>query len=83
MSTDPFHAGRSGGRPGRHPAPRAVSWAQTLAVFCFGASILMELGPSEWHWPLWGHGWPILILDGVGALLMAGSLVLLWAARRR
>lgn len=79
MSNDPFRAAP----PRKHPTPRLVSWAQSTALFCFGASILLEVGQSQWHWPLLGRGWPILGLDIAGALLMAASLVILWAGRRR
>jgi hypothetical protein len=60
-----------------------VSWAQSLALFCFGTSILLEFGQSQWHWPLLWHGWASLVLDCTGALLMVASLVLLWVTRRR
>ncbi|MBB2203909.1 hypothetical protein [Gluconacetobacter takamatsuzukensis] len=79
MPNDPF---RTAPQP-RPPASRVVSWTQSAALFCFGASILLEVGQSQWHWPLLGRGWPILGLDIAGALLMAASLVLLFAARRR
>ncbi len=79
MSNDPFRATP----PRKAPTPRLVSWAQSAALFCFGASILLEFGQAQWHWPLFGRGWPILGLDIVGALLMAASLVLLRARRNR
>ncbi|GBQ83633.1 hypothetical protein AA13595_1222 [Gluconacetobacter johannae DSM 13595] len=75
MQNDPFRSPR--------PAPRVVSWTQSIALFCFGASILLEIGQAQWRWPVIGRGWPILGLDVAGAVLMATSLGLLWAARRR
>lgn len=79
MPNDPFRATP----PRKAPTPRLVSWGQSAALFCFGASILLEFGQAQWHWPLFGRGWPILGLDIVGALLMAASLVLLRTSRNR
>ncbi|MFT8775568.1 MAG: hypothetical protein ABF893_02775 [Gluconacetobacter liquefaciens] len=79
MSNDPFRTTP----PRKPPTPRLVLWAQSAALFCFGASILLEFGQAQWHWPLFGRGWPILGLDIAGALLMAASLVLLRTSRNR
>ncbi|GEB36879.1 hypothetical protein GLI01_09140 [Gluconacetobacter liquefaciens] len=79
MSNDSFRTTP----PRKPPTPRLVLWAQSAALFCFGASILLEFGQAQWHWPLFGRGWPILGLDIAGALLMAASLVLLRTSRNR